>query len=431
MNPLRLASYILMVVIVATSAGCRTAGVKDLARNDSNPTRDANSASELLVDHNKNAEKIQSIEVRPNITVAGRRAGLRPMSADGRLAIDLPRNFKLELNGPITKVADIGSNDKEFWFWFKENRDQAVYYCNYNANGSSPLAASFQPDWIVEALGLRVIPESEAATIKATPGEPGTWLLTQRQSNRGGETTFKETVISAATHRILKHRVYAADNKTLLTEATISEYESHRVPGQSGQSEETVYLPKTCRLKWEQEKLTLEVNLSQVRVNEGFPQARRETLFTEPVFAGIDRKNLATMAGASQTAAANEKSPTTVRETLPAPPPRVRLSNPTPLGTEGANRKRRDATTIAADLPSFGAESRKWSVRRCRRSTSPPLPRFRLRAVGAITWSVEPRGGDSPRALCCSAARRNCWRAFARMGPTEFSGIPSCLPICR
>ena len=31
----------------------------------------------------------------------------------------------------------------------------------------------------------------------------------------------------------------------------------------------------------------------------------------------------------------------------------------------------------------------------------------------------------------CSATRRSALRARARIGPTEFSGMPSCLPICR
>ncbi len=374
MAPSRLASYILTAALVGTTAGCRTAGVRDLARNDQPPARDGESAAELLVDHNKNAEKVQSVEARPNIKVANRR---QIIPVDGRLAIDLPRNFKLELSGPVSKVADIGSNEKEFWFWVKENRDQAVYFCNYNANGSSPLAASFQPDWIVEALGLRVIPESEAATIKVTPGEPGTWLLTQRQTTGSGETTYKETVLSAATHRILKHRVYASDNKTLLTEATITEYDNYRVPADGEKPAETVYLPKVCRLKWEQEKLMLEVSLSKVQVNTRFDQARKDGLFIEPEFAaGIGRKNLATMAGVSRTAAANEKEPTSVRESLPAPPPRVRLSNPAPLGIGGANRSRRDPTAIAADLPSY--------ARGVSEVVGPPLPTIDDPAPAAV-----------------------------------------------
>lgn len=44
---------------------------------------------------------------------------------------------------------------------------------------------------------------------------------------------------------------------------------------------------------------------------------------------------------------------------------------------------------------------------------------------------VGMRRVPSQLALRCSAVRRRCFRALARMGPTEFSGMPSCLPIWR
>ena len=37
--------------------------------------------------------------------------------ADGKLALERPRNFKLELMSAADEEADIGSNDEEFWFW--------------------------------------------------------------------------------------------------------------------------------------------------------------------------------------------------------------------------------------------------------------------------------------------------------------------------
>ena len=42
--------------------------------------------------------------------------------------------------------------------------------------------------------------------------------------------------------------------------------------------------------------------------------------------------------------------------------------------------------------------------------------------VDGAFWTLGTAG--APR---CSAVRRRCWRAFARIGPTEFSGMPSCL----
>ena len=130
MSPLKVASFLLMAALLTASSGCRTAGVGDIARKDFLPDRSAESAAELLVEHNRNAERVQSIEAKPNIKVSGRR--FDPFGASGKLAVERPRNFKLVLSvGPMgSEVADIGSNDQEFWFWTKNSPEKAVYFCN-------------------------------------------------------------------------------------------------------------------------------------------------------------------------------------------------------------------------------------------------------------------------------------------------------------
>ena len=40
--------------------------------------------------------------------------------------------------------------------------DKSIYWCNYDELDSSPLAVTYQPDWIIEALGLKPISAEEA-----------------------------------------------------------------------------------------------------------------------------------------------------------------------------------------------------------------------------------------------------------------------------
>lgn len=373
MSSFRLASFLLVASALTASAGCRTAGVGDLARKDVLPKRDGDSAAELLVEHNRNAERVQSIQAEPRITVASRRTRA---GVSGRLALERPRNFKLQISGPLNDVADIGSNDREFWFWVKDSQPRGVYYCNYDESGSSPLAAGFQPDWIVEALGLRAVPDDEAATIRVSPGpQPGTLLLTHQQKAAKGDSVVKETVLDETTHRILEHRVFAADHKTLLARAAVSDYQEWPIPADAGAAEGTVYLPRRFQLEWPQEKMKLDVVMGGVKVNPRFTQTRREALFIEPQVAGIARVNLAARTGVAT-------GPTSVRESMPAPPPRVRLSEPTPLGTEGARRLSRDPTALAADLPPSYARAVEDVV-------GPPIPTV----VDPLPEAVQARTG--------------------------------------
>ncbi|GAC1467861.1 MAG: hypothetical protein NVSMB9_09920 [Isosphaeraceae bacterium] len=343
MKPLQLIWISLLTTFMAVAApGCRTAGVDNLTGREPLPPSVYESAADLLVEHNRNAERVQSIVAKPSITVAQRRSSV---GVSGKLAMERPRNFKLVLSGPIHDVADIGSNDQEFWFWVKDSQEKAVYYCNYDESGESPLSAGLQPDWIVESLGLRVIPDEELSRIKVSPGpEPGTLLLTQRQTNPQGGTLLKETILSASTHRILKHRLFSSDRKTLLANATVKEYQDYPVSFGDDPSTEKVYLPRKLRLEWGQEKLALDVVLSGVKINTKFDAARRQDLFVEPVIDGFARINLAGRSGLAS-------SPTSVRETMPAPPPRVRLKGLAPLGMEGSGRTPRAPTSLAAALP--------------------------------------------------------------------------------
>lgn len=351
MKTLRPVLIALVALAMLAAPGCRTGGLGNLSKPPSLlPPGSNETAAELLVEHNRNAGRVQSLKARPEIKIDDRR---RFFGASGKLAIERPKNFKLELSVAMANAADIGSNDEEFWFWISHSDEKAIYYCDYDENGHSPLAGSLQPEWITETLGMKLFSEDEIAEMKVRTGiEPGTLILSHSEKTAQGETIIKEMVISEATHRIREHKVFAADHKTLLAHATIPEYLDVPVPASTDDSEpsgQKVFLPKVLKLEWIQEKLSLQILLSQVEINPKFTETSRAAMFVEPTIRGFNRVNLATRAGVPQT----KLPPTRIRETMPAPAPRVKLSEPTPLGSEGAGagRTRRGPLAIVADLP--------------------------------------------------------------------------------
>src|SRR5207253_1972708 len=56
----------------------------------------------------------------------------------------------------FTQVADLGSNNEEFWFWLSKAPKPYQYYCSYEdlKKGVPYLPIPFQPEWIMETLGL-------------------------------------------------------------------------------------------------------------------------------------------------------------------------------------------------------------------------------------------------------------------------------------
>ncbi|MFO0893178.1 MAG: hypothetical protein U0790_29075 [Isosphaeraceae bacterium] len=321
---MKLAPRLLLAMLaILGTAGCRTAGTNSIAHSRP-PQLQPRSAFDLdafVAEHNANASLIRSVEARPSIVVKisppGERA--REGKVDGRLALEQPRNFKLDLSSYGSTVADIGSNDERFWFWFSNKKDRSVYVCNYEDLGATTLAATYQPDWIGEALGLRQITPDEAAQVKVRPGPlPGTTALSFPATRAGGQGYSRLMIVSDQNRKVSEFRVFAPDGKTQLAQANIPRYQEYPVtPGEKSTEErpDVCYLPQSVTLEWTRERLTLNVALRDVHVNE-FDPARRTALFVEPSPDGYARVNGAEIARLQES-----QGQTAIRETMPPPEP--------------------------------------------------------------------------------------------------------------
>ena len=121
-------------------------------------------------------------------------------------------NFKLEVQAQGMPKADIGSNAEEFWFWVAnpEKDLKWIYWCNYRDLETSDLPVTYQPDWIIEAMGLKPISPQEAATIKVGRGtDAGTTLLTFAATRNRGGPYVREMEVSNSDRRIKKLRIFS------------------------------------------------------------------------------------------------------------------------------------------------------------------------------------------------------------------------------
>jgi hypothetical protein len=318
----------LAVAMVLGLVGCRAAGTGSLSLHPRPLTSQASLDLDRFIDeHNRNAQRVESLQASPSITG---RANVTLFHADGRMAMERPRNFKLEMLAPGSRAlkADMGSNDREFWFWVQNREDKSIYWCNHSDLASTTLAVTYQPDWIIEALGLKPISPEEADQIrvKSTPGSATTTLVfPARQSN--GETYRRVLIVSNADRRIKETQIYAGQPQILVARAEVRGYQEASVGPADSASRETCFLPEELVLEWKREELTLSVALRSVRVNQ-FDSSLSVELFDEPKMPGYTRRNLAEL---SRNPRDDQRS--TVRQTLPQPGPRngVRLGRPIPV----------------------------------------------------------------------------------------------------
>ncbi len=338
--------------LATVGSGCHVGGAGNLIKPDPPLPKTALEAMPAIEAHNRNAEQIQSLTAKPKIDVV---AGDNSGSVSGYLAMERPRNFKLAMKGPMNRdMADIGSNDDEFWFWISNKKDNAVRFCRHDEIASSALASTFEPEWVMEALGLRLIPESESSTLASTKGpRPGTHLLTQRRKGGRNETMIKETVIDDS-GRILEHRLYGADRK-MMARATVSKFRTLPIANPDGSGEMVnAWIPEHVKLEWFQERMALDIVLNGVVANPTFTETKRAAMFVEPTPSGAQRIDLAregTRAGA-QAEPRQPRGIGSLRSTRPAPPSGngIQLGDPMPMEAEGARRNSRDPVALAADL---------------------------------------------------------------------------------
>jgi hypothetical protein len=288
----------------------------------------------FIADHNRNAESITSLEAKPTI---GLRSKLRRGQGDGRLAMVRPRNFKLEIYSTVANrsLANLGSNDEEFWFWVQSSDDRSIYWCKYSELESSALSVAFQPDWIIEAIGLKPISPEEADSIRVERSDvANASALVFPPTKNHGETIQRVMIVSNYTRRIKEHRIYEIGHqKTVVAQAVVPTYQEIELEKSQSGAYQSCYLPQSVKLDWKKDQLSLDVVLQDVKVNQ-FDEARATAVFVEPVIPGYERVNLADMARAPR------ENRTISRRTLPAPSSRdgVKLGRPAPEVDDPADR---------------------------------------------------------------------------------------------
>ncbi len=297
---------------------------------------------------NRNAEPVQGLTATSSVSGNfGRMGG----AVSGQMALERPRNFKLELAKPMGgPVVDLGSNDREFWIWSKESKEREMYVGQYGATGAVEGDLAFRPEWIVESLGLRVIPAEEQARIQVDTRNPSYIVLTHFRDDGRGSSQIKKTVVDANTRQVVRHVFYGDDSKQPLAVVTPSDYrpEGKNIAG-------GVELPHRIQIKLSnpanpKDTPTIDLSLRDVKVNPEFSDGNRQALFEIPTYEGyrvVDisgPRNYASRGGPEQS-----------RQSRPIPASTevergTRLSDPVPFGTDGSDLRRNDPIPLDADL---------------------------------------------------------------------------------
>ena len=179
------------------------------------------------------------------------------LSLSAIIAVERARNFRLRASILSSEEADFGSNSEQFWFWIRRG-DPYLFTARHEhlPAVSERLPIPFQPDWIMEALGVR---EIDASKIKLQqPGPtPNVVIFVLEEQLPSGQTIRRELQVDRNLGIVLGHSLYdGAAN--LVAKASLSDH--RREP--SG-----VIMPHRVDLEFPMTKMQLTIELNEINVN--------------------------------------------------------------------------------------------------------------------------------------------------------------------
>jgi hypothetical protein len=237
---------------------------------------------------NLNAQRIRSLESF-SLDIDAKQDN-QPVGLMGTLACQkaavpgAPPNFRMQARALGNTEVDIGSNSEEFWYWIRRAPQPYVFHCSYAdfRAGKARMPFPFQPEWIVEALGVAELNPNVQYQVREGRNN---YELVERSLSPQGQPVQKVTVFSRAPAQnkmpqILAHVLQDGNGKEICS-AHVVDVQTDQVTG--------AVLPRMVKMRWPQEKMELTLRLNQLRVNSPIDEARAADLFT--------RRRLSSMPG--------------------------------------------------------------------------------------------------------------------------------------
>jgi hypothetical protein len=255
--------------------------------------------SELVAHLNESAQRLKSltcqdvdIEFTQDFQSVG---GIR-----GRLACEQPRNFRLTAMMVKSTELDLGSNDREFWFWIARAKPPYQFFCSYEDLSTKQirLPFPFQPEWVMETLGMTSFPVD--GNYKVQPVK-NTIELIQDTTSLQGQPVQKVIVFSRDQTRILEYKLRDLTGKEICS-AQIRDVQ--KLDGAT--------VPHAIQLNWPSERIKLGLTLKNPKPNQ-LSLEMAQFIFQRPHLKDIESYNLAHLSPEGNGAGQVERAGTALR----------------------------------------------------------------------------------------------------------------------
>jgi hypothetical protein len=259
----------------------RPTGVSPITNEPPPPKED------LVAYLNRNSELIRGIKSNDvSLTYYGSPIGA--INIGGRLCAQGPRNFRLGANSISGPEVDLGSNDHEFWYWIARGEPKYQVFCSYQALEQGRvqyMPFPFQPEWVLEAMGMGKYGPAEKYELVAAPGKYK--LIEHTKSPQG--TPVKKIIVFNSTVSKNKDEPQVTDFE-LREEAGDKLICSAHISRRQVLPNSKAEIPREMKLRWPEAKLELGLQINNPQETQQFPPQ----IFVRTPLKGVPSFDLAT-----------------------------------------------------------------------------------------------------------------------------------------
>lgn len=250
---------------------------------------------------NLRAKQLQSIEsgdVRMRVSGKGIPIGV---NLDATLVAAQPRCFRLRAMGKVAGTVDLGSNPEQFWVYTGGAGEPMFVYASHtdfeSGRAKIPGGLPFEPDWVMQALGLATLPDGPLYDVKIDDRERTYTLGWSGRAPNGmivrKEIVFEGDPVTGSKSQVKRHVLRDDAKRTVIATAEVRSAETFRA-GADAQGRPTIgQYPTRLVLRWEDPRFEMDLSLDRATVNGGLTDERRTQLFTRPTNLGTPAIDLA------------------------------------------------------------------------------------------------------------------------------------------
>jgi hypothetical protein len=187
-----------------------------------------------------------------------------PIALNSQIVYEYPKKYRaigvaMALSG---NDFDIGSNERLFWVWYKQDPRNAIYYCHHDQYETSLVRENIpiDPNWLIEAMGIVIFQPNEEHQLAGRTTD-GHWkVITKRPTPTG--TFTKYTTVDRNTACILAQELYNPAGRLVAS----AESPNHTVDTTQG-----ITYPQTVKLHFYlsgNQQFGMQMTMGQVQFNQ-------------------------------------------------------------------------------------------------------------------------------------------------------------------